>query len=138
MVVEINTDPVGDGLTKYYSNGKQVSEAEYFRLKYGSNEEVEPQEVKVTIDGHDFRVNPQQMSWSKEYKIEEAEIVYDKDITQWMGPKLWRLNINLRTFTVDEKDFLWYLGDEDGGYPGPHKIEAAIPTGSMCCLLYTS
>lgn len=92
-------------------------------------------EITVTIDDQKFHVNPQQMNWSKEYKIEEAEIVYDKDITQWMGPKLWKLTINLKTFTQLEKDFLWYLGDEDGGYPGPHKIEAAIPTGSMCMYL---
>lgn len=101
-------------------------------------ETEEKKEVKVTIDGHEFRVNPQQMRWSKQFKIEEAEVVYEQDITQWLGPKNRVLSISLKTFTEDEKDFLWYLGDEDGQYPGPHLIEAAIPTGSICMYLRKS
>lgn len=95
----------------------------------------EKKEVKVSIDGREFRVNPQQMRWSKQFKIDEAEVVYDQDITQWMGKKNKRLTMSIKTFTSDEKEFLWYLGDEDGPNPGPHEIEAAIPTGSLCMYL---
>lgn len=90
--------------------------------------------VIVKIDDIQFLVNPQQMNWSKAYKIEENEIVYRKDISQWMGSKLWVLTMSLKTFTEVEKDFLWYLGDEDGT-PGPHMIEAAIPSGGLCMYL---
>ncbi|MFB3764830.1 MAG: hypothetical protein ACE14P_06225 [Methanotrichaceae archaeon] len=148
MVLEINVDLIGGivandpaeqtshGFESFIGpSGERISAEEFYRLFYGLNKDKEPSRVKVTIDGHDFRVNPQQMNWAKAYKIEESEIVYKKDISQWMGPKLWQLTISLTTFTALEKDFLWYLGDDDGNYPGPHNIEAAIPTGSMCMYL---
>ncbi len=132
MVLEIAVDPVAQGMDL---NGEvQRAMAQAMPLQ-DYLETEENKEVKVTIDGHEFRVNPQQMSWSKEFKINEDEIVYDKDITQWMGVKNKRLSINLKTFTALEKEFLWELGDDDGAYPGPHLIEAAIPTGSICMYL---
>ncbi len=146
MVLEINTyDAANDpsispedyekikGWVFAARKAREISQQMMPYQDFQETEEHEP--IVVTIDDQKFFVNPQQMNWSKEYKIEEAEIVYDKDITQWMGPKLWKLTINLKTFTQLEKDFLWYLGDEDEDHPGPHKIEAAIPTGSMCMYL---
>jgi hypothetical protein len=135
MVVEINYD-VAALMSAPDINSEMARQAgQQMMASQQYLETEEKQEVKVTIDGHEFRVNPQQMNWSKEFKIEEAEVVYEQDITQWMGPKNRRLGISLKTFTEDEKDFLWYLGDEDGVHNGPHLIEAAIPTGSICMYL---
>jgi len=137
MVVEISVDPVANGMDLNGEVQRALAQSMSQSMMPSQNylEAEENKEVKVTIDGHEFRVNPQQMSWSKEFKIEEAEVVYEQDITQWMGVKNKRLSISLRTFTADEKEFLWYLGDEDGEHNGPHIIEAAIPTGSICMYL---
>lgn len=137
MVVEISVDPVAQGMDLNGEVQRALAQSMSQSMMPSQNylEAEENKEVKVTIDGHEFRVNPQQMSWSKEFKIEEAEVVYEQDITQWMGVKNKRLSISLRTFTADEKEFLWYLGDEDGEHNGPHIIEAAIPTGSICMYL---
>lgn len=137
MVVEIAVDPVAQGMDLNGEVQRAMAQAmsQQMMPSQDFSETEENKEVKVTIDSHEFRVNPQQMSWSKEFKINEDEIVYDKDITQWMGVKNKRLSINLKTFTADEKEFLWELGDDDGPYPGPHLIEAAIPTGSICMYL---
>ena len=135
MVLEITYD-VGQLMAADNLQQEMARQASQQMMPSQNYDETEEnKEVKVTIDGHEFRVNPQQMRWSKEFKIDEAEVVYEQDITQWMGKKNRRLSISMKTFTEDEKNFLWDLGDEEGLYPGPHLIEAAIPTGSICMYL---
>lgn len=96
-------------------------------------EEESKKFIPVKIDDHEFMVNPQEMSWTFETKLEQKEVVYDKDTTQWMGPKLEILNMSVKTYNADEKDFLWHLGKVEN--PGPFIITAAIPGGSICMLL---
>lgn len=87
--------------------------------------------VKVTIDGQEFKVNPRQIEWSKEFKIVEFDIPYYKNKTQSMGSKLWHNTMTLRTLKSAERRFMWDLGEPDV-HPGPHLLVTAGATSAMC------
>jgi hypothetical protein len=87
--------------------------------------------IKVTIDGQEFKVNPRQIEWSKEFKIVEYDIPYYKNVTQSLGSKLWRSTMTLRSLRGAERNFLWDLGEPDI-HPGPHLLITAGATTAMC------
>jgi hypothetical protein len=87
--------------------------------------------IKVSIDGQEFKVNPRQIEWSKEFKIVEYDIPYYKNKTQSLGSKLWRCSMTIRSLKSAERRFLWDLGEPDI-HPGPHLLVTAGATSAMC------
>jgi len=66
--------------------------------------------IKVTIDGQQFKVNPRQIEWKKEFKTVEFDIPYYKNKTQTMGSKLWRVSMTIRSLKNSERRFYGIWG----------------------------
>lgn len=125
--IQITPEGLASGLV-YGAGGKAQSNA-----LLGDIEDNEAAQgyIKVTIDGQEFKVNPRQIEWSKEFKIVEYDIPYYKNKTQSMGSKLWRNTMTLRTLKSAERRFMWDLGEPDI-HPGPHLLVTAGATSAMC------
>jgi len=105
----------------YYPNPEAQNSTGWFT--------VDVQYVPVTIDGMHFVVNPRNIEFSNEHKIEEKKIPYYKDISIYMGEGLWHLTLTLRTLKMEEKNFLWNLGTLK--IPGPHLLLTSA-SGYIC------